>query len=185
MQDDSIKPEELERVVVIGSSCTGKTTFSKKLSKHLNCKHIEVDWLNWLPDWQERPNEEFRALVKKETSADRWVLDGNYSRVRDITWNRATHIIWLNYSFPIVFYRAIKRTTRRAFTKEEICNGNQESIRQSFFSTDSMIVWVIRTYHSRRRRYKEQVKKKQYGNAKFIVLNNSQEADNFLATFHV
>jgi adenylate kinase family enzyme len=182
MRIDDLKIDELKRVVVIGSSCAGKTTLAKNLAGILSVKHIEMDALNWLPEWQERTTEELRKIVEEETSAERWVLDGNYSRTRDITWTRATHIIWLNYSFPVVFYRAIKRTSRRAFTREELFAGNRESIRQSFFSTDSMILWVLKTYHSRRRRYQKQVEDNQDFGLKILTLHSSAEADKFLSS---
>lgn len=180
MQSDFVKFTDLKRVVVIGSSCVGKTTFAKNLAETLNVKHIEMDRLNWLPEWQERSTGELRGLVKKETSAKRWVLDGNYSRVRDITWKRATHIIWLNLSFPIVFYRAVKRTTQRAYTGEDICNGNRETFKQSFLSTDSMILWVLRTFHSRRRRYKKQLEDNENLRLKFLVFRKPLEIEEFL-----
>lgn len=178
MRTQTAQPSDLKRVVVIGSSCVGKTTFAKRLAETLDVKHIEIDRLNWLPEWRERPNEELRELVEQETGAKSWVVDGNYSRVRDITWPRATHIIWLDYSFPVVFYRAIRRTIRRAYTKEEVCNGNRETFRQTFFSTDSMILWVLKTFRSRRRRYKKLVA--ETDDVCFIVFEKSPEADDFL-----
>lgn len=174
------KAQYLKRIVVIGSSCVGKTTFAKKLAKVLNTKHIEMDWLNWMPEWEQRSIEELRQLVDRETSAETWVLDGNYSRTRDIAWNRATHVVWLNVSFPVAMVRAIKRTTKRAFTGKEICGGNRETFRLAFLSTDSMIIWTLRTYFSRRRRYKEQIEKNQYKNLEFIVFENSGESEKFL-----
>lgn len=180
MRSDLVKYGNLKRVVVIGSSCVGKTTFAQNLAEVLNVKHIEMDRLNWLPEWQERSTEELREIVRKESSAESWVLDGNYSRVRDITWTRATHIVWLNLSFPVVFYRAVKRTTLRAYTGEDICNGNRETFRQSFLSTDSMILWVLRTFHSRRQRYKKQIEENREMSLKFLVFKNSKEVEDFL-----
>lgn len=90
----------LKRTVVIGTSCSGKTTFAVNLAQLLRVQHIELDALNWLPDWTERPKEEFRLIVVKAVSADEWVADGNYSKTRDIVWSRATAFVWLDYSFP-------------------------------------------------------------------------------------
>ncbi|NNE98522.1 MAG: adenylate kinase [Pyrinomonadaceae bacterium] len=182
MTENPVNIDTLKRIVVIGSSCAGKTTFARKLSRVLNAKNIEMDWLNWLPNWEERPTEELREMVDQETSAEKWVLDGNYSRTRDIAWNRATHAIWLNVSFPLAMVRAIKRTTKRAVTGEEICGGNRETFRHSFLSTDSMIIWSLRTYHSRRRRYRKQVEENQYKNLSFIVFENSRDPEEFLKT---
>lgn len=104
----------MNRIVVIGSSCSGKSTFSQQLAIKEEIEYIELDQLHWLPDWKERPDEEFRELVNKATSSDSWVVDGNYSVARDVIWPRATKIIWLNHSFNLVLYRSITRSIKRA-----------------------------------------------------------------------
>ena len=109
-----VQPSDLQRVAVVGTSCSGKTTFADSLSVILGIPHIELDALYWQPGWMERPPAEFCTLVEKETSGNRWVSDGNYSTVREIVWGRATDVVWLNYSFPLVFSRALRRSISRA-----------------------------------------------------------------------
>ena len=89
----------ITRVVVIGTSCAGKTRFARSLADVLSCPHVELDALHWLPNWVERPSVEFRALTAQALSQDCWVTDGNYGAVRDLVWSRATTVIWLNYTF--------------------------------------------------------------------------------------
>jgi hypothetical protein len=84
------------------------------------------------------------------------VVDGNYTKVQDIVWSRATDAIWLNYTFPVVFSRALARTLRRVFLRERLYNGNCESFRNAFLSRDSILWWVITTFRRRRRQYREQ-----------------------------
>jgi adenylate kinase family enzyme len=147
--------KNLRRTIVIGTSCAGKTTFAGDLAARLGTAHIELDRLHWLPDWQARPNEEFRDLVREAIKAERWVVDGNYSKVRDITWKRATSIVWLDYSFAVVFGRALRRSLRRMITQEELFAGNKESFRKTFLARDSILLWVLMTYRRRRREYPE------------------------------
>ena len=89
MQKYLIRDLVMERIVVIGSSCSGKSTFSQQLANKMEVEYIELDQLHWLPDWQQRPREEFKALVSKAVSSDSWVVDGNYSVARDVVWPRA------------------------------------------------------------------------------------------------
>jgi len=79
---------------------------------------------NWVP----RPPEEFCALTAKALAQDCWITDGNYGVVRDLVWSRATTVIWLNYVFPLVLWRALTRTVRRVLTQEEFFSGNRESL---------------------------------------------------------
>jgi adenylate kinase family enzyme len=99
-----------DRIVVIGSSCSGKTTYAQRLAAILGTPHIELDALHWLPDWVQRPADDFRNLVANAVSREKWVVDGNYGKARDVIWPRATCIIWLNYGFPTVMARALRRT---------------------------------------------------------------------------
>lgn len=171
----------MDRVVVIGTSCSGKSTFARRLAEILDCPWIELDRLHWLPDWEPRPLDEFRRHMAEKASQDRWVIDGNYSsKVRDIVWPRATHIVWLNYSFPIIFSRALRRTMKRLWTKEILFSGNQESWQTQFFRRDSILLWVITTYGRRRREYPETFKKPAYAHLTVFDFHHPAEAEEFL-----
>ena len=174
----------MKRIVIIGTSCSGKTTLARKIPAKLDMRHIELDQLFWLPEWKQRPTDEFRALVQEAVAAERWVTCGNFSSVRDILWPRATHAIWLNYPFHTVIYRGLYRTISRAFTKEELFSGNRESIRQSFFSRDSILWWVLKTYRQNRHRYGHLRDEETYPNLNWIELRHPKEAERFLAEHH-
>lgn len=173
--------QDFKRVAVIGTSCSGKTTFARHLAQRLNCNHIELDALNWLPEWAQRPENEFKALVETAVGQDRWVVDGNYSRVRDVVWSRATTVVWLDYSFPVVLYRALSRTFRRSIHKEILYSGNRESLRKAFLSGDSILLWVLKTYRRRRREYSKLLRDRKKLNRNLVILSSSQEAEKFLA----
>ena len=52
---------------------------AKQVAAALEVPHIELDALHWLPDWQERPDSEFRELV---ASAERRVVGSSGRRRR-------------------------------------------------------------------------------------------------------
>jgi adenylate kinase family enzyme len=142
----------MNRYVIVGTTGSGKTTLARELSRRIDAPHIELDGLNWGPNWTAATTDEFRAKAAEAVSLERWVIDGNYEVVRDLVWSRADCIVWLNYSLPLVLRRLLRRTARRVFTKEPCCNGNRESLRMAF-SKDSIVLWALRTYHRRRRKY--------------------------------
>ena len=176
----SIKRPDFDRIAVVGTSCSGKTTFAGQLSKILRIHHFELDALHWLPDWEERPPGEFRALVKKVTSRDKWISDGNYSKVQDIIMQQATDVIWLNYSFPLVIWRGLKRTINRAITREELFSGNRESIGMSFFSRDSLLLWIIKSYKRNHIKYTEMKRYPERKDLRFWEFHKPKEASDFL-----
>ena len=170
----------MDRIIVIGSSCSGKSTFSQYLADKRKIEYIELDQLHWLPDWEERPDDEFRALVNRAVSSDSWVVDGNYSVARDVVWPRATQIIWLNHSFSLVLYRSITRSIKRAVTKKKLFAGNVESFKQTFFSRDSIILWVLKTYHQKRKNYSKILKDVEAKGVIVIEFNNQSQVDDYL-----
>jgi len=152
-----IEPRDCERCGrrfnVVGTTGSGKTTVARAIAERLEIPHIEIDALFWKPNWQETPDEELFRRVDEETDRPAWVLDGNYSRTRGITWPRADTIVWLDYSFPRVFGQLLRRTIRRAITREPMWDGCVESFRGSFLSRESILVWLLKTYWKRRRNY--------------------------------
>ena len=170
-----------KRVAIVGTSCSGKTTFAKELARKLNKKHVELDAINWLPGWTPRPDADFKELVEKAISEDEWIIDGNYSRVRDLVWERATTLIWLNYSFPIVMYRALSRTLKRAVNRQVLYSGNRESLRMAFLTKDSILLWVLKTYHRRRREYTRMLLTDPRSTLNVVVLGSAGEAKRFLS----
>ncbi|MFT4721555.1 MAG: adenylate kinase family enzyme [Candidatus Azotimanducaceae bacterium] len=176
----SARASSMNRVVVIGSSCSGKSTFSRYLSGKFEIEYIELDQLHWLPDWVEREDGEFRALVSQAVLSESWVLDGNYSVVRDIVWPRATTIIWLNHSFGLVLYRAITRSVIRAVTRQPLFSGNVETFRQTFLSRESIIWWVLKTYHLKRRRYAVLLQEQKVKGVKVFEFNSQKAVDAYL-----
>ncbi len=67
----------MRRIIVIGTTGSGKTTFARALAARLGVPHGEQDAWNHGPGWQETPLPLFRAQVAAFTAADTWVMDGN------------------------------------------------------------------------------------------------------------
>ena len=87
-------------------------------------------------------------------ASDRRVVDSSYNVLRDIVWPRATMVVWLNYSFPVVLWRALRRTLIRSVRRQTIFSGNMETIIRSFFSRESIPLWVFMTYRLRRKQFR-------------------------------
>jgi adenylate kinase family enzyme len=143
----------MNRISVIGTSGSGKTTFAGKLAEILRIPHVELDSLNWEANWTPAPKEVFRSRVREVIKVDRWVVDGNYGKdARDLIWERADTIVWLNYSLPVIINRLVRRTLRGLVLGEECCNGNRETLRHAL-SRNSIILWALQTYKRRRAEY--------------------------------
>ena len=140
------------RIVVVGTAGAGKTTLAKAIAATLAIPHIELDALHWDPGWKSlsiADPDEFIRRVAAATSADAWVVDGNYGLVRGLTWRRATHLVWLDYDRPIIMARVIRRTIGRAVFRTELWSGNIERWRH-LLRPSHPIRWAWSTWRRRR-----------------------------------
>lgn len=169
------------RIVVIGTSSAGKSTFARELATAIDAPWIELDDLHWGPDWTPKPAEEFHRLIQDAASREAWVADGNYAPVRHILWPRATLIVWLNYRFPLVFWRGLKRSVRRALSGEELWHGNRESLTTTFGSRDSILLWIWSTHGLRQKEFRDLRRAGEFPNLCWIEFTHPSQARQWLA----
>jgi adenylate kinase family enzyme len=172
------------RVVVVGPTCSGKTTFATDLSKVLVCPCYDLDELNYGPGWEAKAPEDFRAVTKRAAAGDRWIFAGKYSVVQDILWSRGTIVVWLNLSFPVVITRTLRRTLRRLLVSELLWNGNRESIWRAFFSRHSIILWAIVSYHRRKAEFHRLRQSRRFPHLAWIEVRNPAEVETLLRFVH-
>ena len=176
-----ISPVSLgNRIVVVGVTGSGKTTLAGQLSRRLDLPHIELDALHWEENWTPTPKNRFRQKVQAALASEYWVVDGNYSKARDLIWPRAQTLIWLDYSLSFILWRQISRGLRRIVTREELWNNNRETWRK-FFSRDSLILWAIKTHPRRRREIPQLLKQAEHAHLQTIHLRSAKETEEWLA----
>ena len=171
---------DIKRTVVVGTTGSGKTTFGRQLAALTSTPFIELDAVHWLPNWTPIEDEAFRQDIAQRIVAESWIIDGNYSLVRDMIWKRATTIIWLDYPLPLVLWRLFWRTLIRTLTQKRLFNDNREPFWGAFFGRDSLFRWAIKTHRSRRQRYGAHFYNNDFANATPIVFHKPAHATAFL-----
>ncbi len=171
------------RIVIVGTTGSGKTTLAQQLSQVLNITHIELDNLFWKPNWEESTNNEFRQKIADAlANFDQWVVDGNYSLTREMIWPKAETIIWLDYPLRVNFWRLFKRSLGRGLRKEKLWDAqNQERLKNQFASRDSLFIWAIKSYSRRRRNYTQIFRDNIYPHLHLIRLKTPQETNHWLS----
>ena len=174
--------ESMQRINVIGTSGSGKSTFGKKLAAALGIPYLEMDKIFWGPDWGWPDDEVFFKKLELELQRENWLLDGNYTRTTPIKWQNVQLVIWLDYSLSRIMSRVIRRAVIRALTREELWEGtgNRESFKK-LFSKDSIVRWSWNTYHDNRKKYNAAMANKKFAHIRFIRLSGPREAEKFLA----
>jgi adenylate kinase family enzyme len=171
-----------KRIVIIGTTSSGKSTLAERLAKRFDLRWIDLDALHWEPNWAEAPLEVFRERVTLATQAQGWVVAGNYHVVRDLVWPQAQVIIWLDYSFSRIFWQLTRRTFQRWWTQELLWGTNRENLWVHFklWSDDSLYRWLFKTYWRRRREFPLLLAQPDHKHLKLIHFKHPRETEGWL-----
>lgn len=175
--------DAMMRVSVVGNSGSGKSTLARTLATALGVPCVELDALFHQPGWAELPREEFRGQVDAATTGPGWVVDGNYSAVRDLVWQRADTVVWVDPPRRTVMRQIIWRTLRRAVLRTELWNGNRERW-TNLFSRDpnqSIIAWSWQRDDVYRRRYATAATDPAWQHLRFIRVRSRADAQALLS----
>jgi adenylate kinase family enzyme len=99
----------MKRVLVIGSSGSGKSHFSRRLSGLTGIEVIHLDRYYWKPNWVESEKDEFDGWLAGILERDSWIIDGNYGRTLEWRLSMADTAIMLDLSHVICTFRVLKR----------------------------------------------------------------------------
>ncbi|MEK1870952.1 MAG: AAA family ATPase [Rhizobium altiplani] len=104
---------EAKRVLVIGCSGGGKTTFSAKIAA---CRNLEFQSLDrdvrWLPGWVERDRAGQREIIEQLARRERWVMDGSGASSFDLRLPRTELVLWVRVPRYIALFGLFTRVFR-------------------------------------------------------------------------
>jgi adenylate kinase family enzyme len=147
----------MNRIVVVGSSGSGKTTFARRLAAHLGVPHLEMDAVFHQHGLAHVAHQDFLPVLDEFTDQDRWIVDGNYTShgTRDVVWPKADTTIWLDLPRRTALSRVVRRTLRRVLTREEMWPGVREPF-SNLYRLDpyeNIIVWTWTRHGHVREKY--------------------------------
>lgn len=119
------------QICIIGLSASGKSTLAQALGKKLGIEVIHLDQLAHIPNtnWEKQDEAIFmNSFHKILTNHDNWIIEGNYSKLMPIRFEKATTIIWLDYNKWSSVYRYIKRSLKNDFYHPGKLEGSNDTI---------------------------------------------------------
>ena len=168
----------MNRVLVIGSGGSGKTTFAIRLAQVAGLPLIHLDSHYWLPHWQKRPNDEWLAILRKLLAGERWIIDGNYGGTLEERLAGCDTVFFLDMPRR----QCIARVLRRQISgwgrhRAEMPEGCNERLSLEF------LAWIW-SYPARRRGAILERLEALKSSKQVHVLRSDDEIDDFLHRLH-
>lgn len=167
----------MQKVIVIGCSGSGKTTFCLALKKATNLPLIHLDFAHHQNIWDRNP---VKAKIQKQNHIQRllqepeWIIDGNYQRTLHMRAEAADTIIFLDYPWWLCMWRALKRRWMyRNAQRPDMPTTWKEKISWELLKE-------ILTYQKNRRPRILEILNKLKSKKRVIVFHNSDEANSFI-----
>lgn len=163
---------------MVGTPGSGKTTLGRALAERLGVPYLELDSVFHQAGWEPLPADELRARAAEVVAGDGWVVDGNYSAVRELVWARADTVVWFDRPKWQVVWRVVLRSLRRTATREVLWNGNREPLR-GLLPVDrehSVIAWAWVKHAEYRERYRAAAANSDNQNLHFVRIASDADA---------
>jgi adenylate kinase family enzyme len=178
-----------KQILVTGNSCSGKSTLGSLLASMLNVPFIELDALNWKPNWvglnDTNPDELIRRF-QKATEGDSWVVAGSYTKLsQQAFWSKLDSIVWLDLPLHHLVWRMLKRSWQRWRTKELLWGTNYDKFwPQLMFwrKKDSLLWWIVSQYQPKRQKMLAYQTDPRWSHIRFIRLCSITEVSGFEST---
>lgn len=172
------------RIMVVGTSATGKSTFARALAERKNLSYIELDDFFWQDNWQQTDKVKFqqRVLNRIQSTSAGYIVDGNYSTIQALLWSELDIVIWLDFPFHINLSRSIRRAITRVVTQDRLwSNSNNTENLAQLFSKDSIVIWMMKTYWKNKKKYSHLIQKQ--SQIKWIRVRTPEELKHLLHSF--
>jgi adenylate kinase family enzyme len=166
----------MQRILVMGSSGSGKSTFARQLSGITGIPVVSIDALFWKPGWVESDRAEFRERLAEVTRQPRWIMDGNYTSAwgelrRDVS----DTVIWFDLPRAICMMGILTRIAKSyGQVRPEMAPGCPEKIDFEFFR----YVW---TYRKKQRPTLVAFFEGLRPDQTFVTFTNRAQADRYLS----
>lgn len=154
-----------KKVVVIGCSGAGKSTFSRKLSNVTKLPLFYLDMLYWNSDCTHISREEFIIKQKMIFSKECWIIDGNFRNTLEYRIREADLIFFFDLPTDVCINGVLTR-------------GKREDMPCDLPADDELIEY-IKNYDTD---CKPKIYKllKKYSGKKVITFYSHSDADNYI-----
>lgn len=157
---------DYKKIIVIGCSGSGKTTFSRQLHDIIGIPVFHLDYYNFNDYGSSIDREDFIKIQNNIMSSENWIIDGNYFGTLELRISRADLVFFFDMPTDLCVKGAVERTHRFELRCDLPVNDELISFINGFnVKVKPKILCLLNTYKP-----------------KIVVFNSYEQVDDFLET---
>jgi len=162
-----------KKIVVLGVSASGKTTFARKLGEKTGLPVTYMDEVMWRPGWKYIGDEETAAHIQKVSLENSWIIEGYIDKkAQQALFEKADTLLYLDYPGWLSSWRYIKRWLKHRKTPRPELPDSPEKFSLEF---------LLRVYKKKEVYRLEKLFKAVDFSSKIIRFKSPKEAEDFLS----
>lgn len=101
--------DKARRIMIIGRSGSGKSTFAIQLQQKLNIPLFHLDKVFFEKNWRERNYQEFLSMQEGIVAQPSWIIDGNATKSYEMRYAYTDLCLYFNFPRWLCYWRVFKR----------------------------------------------------------------------------
>lgn len=139
------------KILVIGYSSSGKSTFTKRLGQVYNLPVLHIDKIFFAPNWVERDKTQVEKEIRIFMKNDSWIIDGLYRNQAKERFELSDQIFIFDFNrFKCLYGAIVRRVKFHNQIRDSIADGCKERLNFSF------VWWIL--FGGRKKKSKELLK---------------------------
>ena len=162
----------MKKIIVIGCSGSGKTTFAEKLRDKIGIELFYLDAIWHRPDRTHISREEYDARLSEILALDSWIIDGNYSRTIETRMAACDTVLLFDLPVEVCLEGAISRLGKARYDMPWIDTELDPKLKRDIEEFPSKNLPAIYALLDK------------YSDKNITVFKSREEADEFLANIN-
>ena len=164
----------MSKILILGNSGSGKSTFTKLLASKLNYDYLHLDTIIYKHSWTNPEFEEMENKIKDYILKPSWIIDGNFLNKATDRFIECDTIYFLDINRFVCLFSVIKRyfkyKGKSRDSRSELCD---EKI------TKDYLKWVFKDFYKTSRNYIYEFIK-QNPNKKVVIFKNRRQINKYI-----
>ena len=162
----------MKKIIVIGCSGSGKTTFAEKLRDKIGIELFYLDAIWHRPDRTHISREEYDTRLSEILALDSWIIDGNYSRTIETRMAACDTVFLFDLPVEVCLEGAISRLGKARYDMPWIDTELDPKLKRDIEEFPSKNLPAIYALLDK------------YSDKNITIFKSREEADEFLANIN-